>query len=396
MTPTASSPLSGINVLDFSSFIAGCYTAVMLGDLGANVIKVEPKHGDGARHWGPFLDGESRFFQAWNRNKRSIALDLISPEGRKIVHDLIARADVIVENFRPGITQKLGIDYDTAKGINPSAIYCSITGFGEVGPFGDRPAYDPILQCMSGTARMNERYAGKACISAVAMSDYGAGLLGSNAVLAALLHRERTGEGQRVSTSLLQAAMTMMSHFYIKAEDVEEKPPFGIFPYRLFETKDDLIFIAAPTDKFWSILCEAIGAPELAENPQYQSNANRVDHAEELGELLQPHFHQKTTQDWWDLLVEAGLPCGPVLTFDEFFDLPQVQAMEMRTPVQHTTLGPVHLPGVPVHLEKTPGTIQCAAPLLGEHSLEILEELGYAPESISELIESGILPEGKP
>ena len=388
---STAAPLTGINVLDFSSFIAGCYTAVLLGDLGADVIKVEPKHGDGARHWGPFLNGESRFFQAWNRNKRSIALDLTSDEGRKIVHDLIAQSDIIVENFRPGITKKLSIDYDTTKSVNPSIIYCSITGFGEVGPFGDRPAYDPILQSMSGTALQNERFAGKPCISAVAMSDYGAGLLGSNAVLAALLHRERTGEGQRVSTSLLQAAMTMMSHFYIKAENVKEEPPYGIFPYTMFETKDDLIFICGPTNKFWGILCNAIGAPELSGNSKYNSNTKRVDHKEELIGILQPLLHQKTTQEWWDILVKVGLPCGPVLTTDEFFDLPQVKAMDMRTSVQHTSLGPIHLPGVPIHMEKTPGSIRCAAPLLGEHSQEILEEIGYSKDHISTLSQTGII-----
>jgi crotonobetainyl-CoA:carnitine CoA-transferase CaiB-like acyl-CoA transferase len=394
MSDSSAAPLAGIKVLDFSSFIAGCYSAVLLGDLGADVIKVEPQYGDGARHWGPFLEGESRFFQAWNRNKRSIAVDLISDEGRKVVHDLAEQADVIVENFRPAITKKLGIDYETVKTFNPEVVYCSITGFGEKGPFGDRPAYDPILQTMCGSVQANERYAGKPCISSVAMSDFGAGLLGSNAVLAALFHRERTGKGQRVNTSLLQAAMVMNAHNFVKAEEVEEKPPFGIFPYRLFESKDDLIFIAGPTDKFWGILCETIGAPELISNPKYKTNSDRVDHSEELIDFLQPLLHQKTTAEWWELLAAKGFPCAPVMTYDEFFELDQVDAMDMRATVNHAKIGPMHLAGVPIHMEGSPGSVRTAAPMLGQHSKEVLEEIGYGGAQIDELVSQGTVKIG--
>ena len=391
MSDSSAAPLAGIKVLDFSSFIAGCYSALLLGDLGADIIKVEPQYGDGARYWGPFLEGESRFFQAWNRNKRSIAIDLVSDEGKKVVRDLIAEADVIVENFRPGITKKLGIDYDTTKEVNSKIIYCSITGFGEKGPFGERPAYDPILQSMCGAAQANERFAGKPCISSVAMSDFGAGLLGSNAVLAALFHRERTGKGQRVTTSLLQAAMAMNAHNFVKAKNVEEEPPFGIFPYRLFESKDDLIFIAGPTDKFWGILCETIGAPELITNPKYKTNPDRVEHGDELIEILQPFFLQKTTAEWWDLLAGKGFPCAPVMTYEEFFDLPQVEAMDMRATVDHTKIGPIDLGGVPIHMEGSPGSVREAAPMLGQHSKEVLEELGYDSTRIDTLVAQGTI-----
>jgi crotonobetainyl-CoA:carnitine CoA-transferase CaiB-like acyl-CoA transferase len=384
-------PLVGIKVLDFSSFIAGCYAAVMLGDLGAEIIKVEPKYGDGSRQWGPFLKGESRFFQAWNRNKRSIALDITSPEGLEIVHKLIAETDILVENYRPGITKKLGIDYPAAKALNPKLIYCSITGYGTKGPFGDRPAYDPLLQSMSGGAIGNDRFAGTTCISSVAFADYGAALLASNGILAALFHRERTGTGQRIETSLLQSAMTMQAHFYVKARDVEEEPPFGIYPYRLFETSDSLIFIAGPTDKFWKILCEAIGAPELGADPKYKTNPDRVDHADELTEALQPYFLTQTAEEWEILLVSKGFPCAAVKTYEEFFDLPQVAEMDMRSETTHDTIGPIDLSGVPLHFSATPGALQSAAPTLGQHTHQILTELNLTPEAIQKLQTSEII-----
>lgn len=381
----ASGPLVGIKVLDFSSFIAGCYAAVMLGDLGADVIKVEPKYGDGARHWGPFLNGESRFFQAWNRNKRSIALDMSSEGGLEIVHQLIAECDVMVENFRPGVTKKLGIDYDVARATNPKIVYCSITGFGTKGPYGDRPAYDPILQSMSGAADMNERYAEKKCISGTAMADFGSGLLGSNGILAALFHRERTGEGQLIETSLLQASMAMQAHCFVKAHEVEEEPPFGIFPYRMFDTQDGLIFICGGTDKFWCILCDVLRMPEMGKDPRYLRNSDRVDHADALIEIMMPHFLEKTTDEWETLLVAKGFPCGPVMTFGEFFDLPQVAAMDMRTKVEHDTIGAIDLGGVPIHLSGTPGAVQSAAPTLGQHTDAVLAELGLSSDAISRL-----------
>ena len=385
----ASGPLVGLKVIDFSSFIAGCYTALLLGDLGADVIKVEPLEGDGARYWGPFLAGESRFFQGWNRSKRSIAVDLRSDAGREIVHGLLRGADIVVENFRPGVTKKLTIDFETVREFNPRVIYCSITGFGTKGPHGDRPAYDPILQSMSGAARGNERYCGQTSICSVAISDFGAGLLGSTGILAALYHRERTGEGQRIETSLLQAAMALQNHMYCDALEVDEEPPFGIYPYRFFETEDDLIFIAGPTDKFWQTLCQALGVPELGSDRRYKTNPDRVEHAEELTERLQPLFRHKTTSEWETILVERGVPCASVMTWAEFFETPQVAAMEMNPRVEHSTIGPMHVSGVPLDFEKTPGRIQRAAPTLGEQTDEILSEIGYDSAQIATLREEG-------
>ena len=388
-----SGPLRGVKVVDFCSFIAGAYSAMLMGDLGAEVIKVEPLTGDLARAWGPFLAGESRFFQAWNRNKRGLAIDLLSPAGREVVYELVRRADVVIENFRPGVTDKLKIDYPTLSGINPRIIYCSSTAFGSKGPYSHRPAYDPVLQVMGGAAKENTRYSGKVAICSVAVSDYQAAMLAVAGINAALYHREKTGEGQKLETSLLQAVMSVQAHFYCQALECEEEGPLGIYPYRLFETKDDLIFVGAPTNKFWRILCQAMGATELGEDPKYNSNPKRVAHRDELTDKLQPYFRQKTTAEWEALLVERGVPCGPVLSHGEFFTDPQVEAMEMNPVVDHPTIGPIRVFGIPINFGKTPGRLQRAAPTLGQHTEEVLREIGLDAQRIGTLRREGVIPE---
>ena len=373
-----SGPLAGLGVVDFTSFIAGSYCAQLLGDLGASVIKVESREGDAARHWGPFLKGESRFFQGWNRNKRSVAVDLISDAGREVVYRLVDGADIVVENFRPGITTKLKIDYETLRSRNPRLIYLSITAFGAKGPYGKRPGYDPILQSLSGAARGNVRYCKNTGICSVAISDYGAALLGSNGVMAALYHRERTGEGQKVETSLLQAALAVQSHMYVDALEAEEEPPFGIFPYNFFETQDDIIFLAIGTDRFWRLFCDCIGAAELGADPRYATNRQRVAHAEALTVQIVALLKTKPTKEWEACLLAAGVPCAPAQTYAEFFDDPQVHAMEMFPTLEHSTIGPMRQAGVPIHFGRTPGAVQCASPRLGEHTEEVLREAGYS------------------
>jgi crotonobetainyl-CoA:carnitine CoA-transferase CaiB-like acyl-CoA transferase len=384
-------PLVGVRVLDFSSFIAGSFTAMMLGDLGADVVKVEPLHGDLCRHWGPFIEGESRFFQGWNRNKRSVAVDLAAARGREIAHRLAAEADVLVENFRPGVTERLQIDYARLRELNPRLIYASSTAFGARGPYRDRPGYDPVLQAMGGSAHLQARYSGVVSINSTAVSDYHAATLLLAAIHAALYHRERTGEGQRVETSLLQAIMSTQSHFYVQPLARQEAGPLGIYPYRLFDTQDRPIFIAGGTDKFWRLLCDALGVPELGTHPEYDSNPKRVHQAEALTARLQPIFATRGAEHWEALLVECGVPCGAVRTPTEFFDDPQVEAMEMRPVVEHSVSGPLRVAGVPVHFEKTPGAVQRAAPVLGEHSSEVLRQLGYSDDAIEDLVHDRVV-----
>jgi crotonobetainyl-CoA:carnitine CoA-transferase CaiB-like acyl-CoA transferase len=386
-----SGPLAGVKVLDFCSFINGAYSAALLGDLGAEVVKIEPLTGDNARAWGPFLKGESRFYQAWNRNKRCIALDLASREGRAIVHELVNSADIVIENFRRGVTERLGVDYATLRAINPRLIYASSTAFGARGPHRDRPAYDPVLQSLSGVAKDNVRYSGKVAIGSVAASDYQASMLVVSGVLAALYHRERTGEGQKIETSLLQGIMSVQAHYFVEALECDEEGALGIYPYRFFETADDLIFIAAGTDKFWRMLCELLGVPELGTDPRYDTNGKRAERREELTEQLQPLFRRKTSAEWESLLIETGIPCGAVRDYLEFLNDPQVAAMEMNPVVAHSRIGPVRMAGVPIHFEKTPGGIQRPAPTLGQHTEEILRELGFDESRILCLRKDGII-----
>ncbi len=387
----ASGPLEGLNVLDFGTFVAGSYNAVLMGDLGAKVIKVEPLAGDPARQVGPFLKGESRIFIGWNRNKLGLAVDLRKEAGRQIVYDLTATTDIVTGNYRPGIAEKLKVDYETLSAINPRIIYLASSGYGQTGPLRDRPTYDAIFQTTGGIAYANQFTTGKVAITAAVFIDIHTAMLGLSAILAALYHRERCGVGQKVETSLLQGAMSVQPSAYVRAIDTEETPFVGGYPYALFEAKEGQIFVAAIQDKFWKAFCKAAGQPELGANSKYDTNPKRGQHREELDDIIRPFMLEKTALEWEEILVEAGVPCGIVHNHDEFLVHPQVEAVGMNPIVDHPTIGPLRMYGVPFNLEKTPGRIQRSAPRLGEHSESILAELDYDQNRIAKLKADGVI-----
>lgn len=382
-------PLGGIRVLDFTSFIAGSYGAMLLGDMGADVLKIESPGGDNARHWGPFIEGESRMFQAWNRNKRGISVNLKTEEGRQVVYDLARTADVAMENFRPGVATRLGIDYDALSRHNPGLVYASSSAFGGSGPYAQRPGYDPVLQSMAGAAHLQQLMNGVAAICPVAVSDYMAAVLTVCSINAALLHRERTGVGQYIETSLLQAIMTAQAQSYLQPLEAEITGPPGIFPYRMFAAADGPIFIAAGTDKFWRLFCEAIGRDDLACDPRYETNPQRVSNAAALSDEIDPIVARRPARELEAELVAVGVPCAAVRSAEEFFDDPQVEAMAMSQVVRHPQLGNLRMAGVPWRFSQTPGTIRRPAPRLGEHTGEVLAELGYGAERVAGLEASG-------
>lgn len=392
-------PLERITVLDLSRAVAGPYCTMMLGDMGATILKIErPDTGDDTRGWGPpFQGGESSYFFSVNRNKKSVTLNLKKKEGKHIFYELAKTADVIVENFRPGTVEELGVSYKDMKGINEGIVYCSISGFGQTGPYKSLPGYDIIFQGMGGLMTMTGEEDGPPVRIGVAIADIAASLFAVQGILLALYARDKTGKGQHIDISLLDCQVSWLTYqasiFFATGESPNRLGSAHptIVPYQAFETKSGYIILAVANEKLWHTFCEAINHKELAENPKYKTNKDRVKNRDELISLLQDILFERTAEDWLQVLNGKGVPAGPIYTFDQLFSDPQVLHRDMLQEIPHPTAGAIKLPGIPVKLSETPGSIEHPPPLLGEDTKDILTSLGYTDSTIKTLKEKGVI-----
>ena len=390
--------LEGIRVLDLSRIIAGPFCSQILGDMGAEVIKVEqPGVGDDSRSWGPpFKNGESVYFFCINRNKKSITVDMKDPRGKAIIRELAKRSDVLLENFKPGTLAKLGLDWEDLRRENPRLIFCSISGFGRTGPSAERGGYDVIVQAVGGLMGITGDPNGPPVKVGVAMTDICTALYAHGAILAALYARDRTGDGQRIDVSLLEtqiAALINIASSYLNAGEMPGKwgtAHVNIVPYQAFQMEDGYMIIGAANDRLWVRLCEAIGLSELARDPQYASNAQRVEHREEIVRLLGARLITRTRKAWEAILAPLGIPCGPINRMDEVFADPQVQHLQMVLEAEHPAAGTVRMVRNPVSFSLTPVDLRQVPPRLGEHTEEVLRDiLGYSAAEVEALRAAG-------
>jgi crotonobetainyl-CoA:carnitine CoA-transferase CaiB-like acyl-CoA transferase len=363
-------------------------------------VKVEqPEVGDDSRGWGPpFVGTESAYFLSINRNKQSITIDLKRAEGIDLVRRLAAAADVLIENFRPGTMDRFGLGEPQLRALNPRLIYASLSGFGADGPMKDSPGYDLVMQAYGGFMSITGTRDGEPTKVAVAIIDIVAGLMLGKAIMAALFSRERTGSGQKIDTSLLEAEVACLIPYgsdYLASGKVPGRwgnAHPNIVPYQTFNTRDGYMVVGAASEGNWHRLCQAIGRPELAGDPRFAKNAQRVAHREELIATLQGTFRARDTADWLELLSDAGLPCGPVNTIDKVFTDPQVLHRNMLLEVEHPTAGKVRMAGMPVKFSSTPATLRLPPPLLGQHSEAVLQSwLNMARAEIEELKRKNII-----
>jgi crotonobetainyl-CoA:carnitine CoA-transferase CaiB-like acyl-CoA transferase len=390
--------LEGIRVLDLTQIMAGPFCTMLLADLGAEVIKIEnPRGGDDSRRMAPpYYNGESAAFMAMNRNKFGVAVDIRTPPGKQLLWRFIETADVLVENFRPGTMARLGFGFEEVHASYPKLVYCSISGFGQTGPYRERGGFDLVAQAMSGILSITGSPEELAKVG-VPISDLNAGLYASHAILAALLSRIRTGQGQYIETSLLEAALAYTiweSNEYCATGTA----PRGLgtahrlaAPYQVFATASGWIAIGAANQRNWEQLVRALDRPDLLHNAKFTTNADRMSHREELVETVTATLKTRTTEEWLPVFDEAGVPCGPVLTLDEVYLHPQVQARAMDIEVQHPIAGRIHAIGFPVKYSSTPGHIYRPAPVLGQHTFAMLESLGYSPEQRCQLESDGVV-----
>ncbi|MDW7740116.1 MAG: CoA transferase [Bacillota bacterium] len=392
-------PLEGIKVVDLSRFIAGPYCTMKLGDMGADVIKVEtPGKGDDSRALGPpFLDGESAYYLSFNRNKKSITLNLREKEARDILLNLIRDADILVENFRIGVTEEMGFTYEDVKKLKEDIIYCSITGYGHNSPYREKPSFDVMIQGEAGLMSITGFPDGPPQRVGVAIADILGGFHAVEGILLSLLVHRKTGKGQFIDVSLMDSIIAILTYqagnFLATGQApqrVGNRHPM-ITPYENFETKDGYVIFAVGNQRLWESFVKVLNRTDLNGDPRFSDMKGRNQHPAELKEILEEITRQKTTEEWVNIMEQAGVPCGRIRTIDQVLTDPHVEVREMVIEKEHPTAGMIKLTGVPTKLSLTPGEVYLAPPTLGQHTREILAGMGYSEGEITGLKERGII-----
>lgn len=386
--------LNGIRVLDFTRAMAGPFCTQMLGDMGAEIWKIEmPGKGDETRAWGPpfFGNAESAYFISANRNKKSITLDLKNARSHNVIQKLIRKCDVLVENFRPGTMARLDLSYSEVSNLNPNMVYCSISGFGQTGPYSKKAAYDIIMQGMGGLMGITGEEGRPPVKVGIAITDIAAGMYAVSAILAAIYAREKGKGGHYIDISMLDCQAAWMSHqassFFASGklpQRMGTKHP-QMIPNQAVKSKDGYVIIGAGNDILWSKLCKAAGRSELVTDPRFITNPDRIRNREILDPLLDKVFSEKTTAEWIELMERAGVPCGQVQTLSELFSDPQILHRDMVLELERENVGKIKMVGFPIKFSSTPEELRLPPPLLGEHTEEILNELGFNPKEIEEM-----------
>ncbi|MBP1933871.1 CaiB/BaiF CoA transferase family protein [Ammoniphilus resinae] len=393
-------PLEGMRVLDMTQIMAGPYCTMVLGDLGADVMKIERiPGGDDTRRMGPFVENESVSFMMINRNKKSLTLNLKTEKGKQIFYELAKKADVIVENYKPGVVKSLGIDYETIEAMNPGIIYCSVSGYGQTGPYSHKGGFDIMAQGMTGLMSMTGEPGGRPVKAGIAMNDISAGVTALYSILAAYVHKMKTGVGQYIDVSLVESGLAWSvweSAAYFGAGEVPTATGSRHrmnAPYQAYKTKDGYVLVGGANQRNWEKFCKGVvEKPEWIDDPRFLTTVERVKNVEELEQCIEEIFIHETTAYWVNKLDQAEVPGGPINTYDQTLNDPHILARGMVQEFEHPRAGKMKTLGIPAKLSKTPGQIRMAAPMLGQHAEKILsEDLGYTPEEIQQLRENGVI-----
>ena len=392
-------PLAGFTVVDLTRVLSGPYCTMILGDLGARIIKIEhPGRGDDTRHWGPpFIGDESAYFLSINRNKESVTVDFKFAEGRHVLHRLLARADVFVENFRPGTLDRAGLGWEALHAAYPGLVYASISGYGQTGPRRDEAGYDAVMQAEGGLMSVTGDEHTPGYRMGVAITDMVSGLYCAQGITAALLARQRTGNGQRVDIGMLDATAALLTYQAANWFATGSVPRrrgnrhATIAPYETFDTSDGEIVIAVGNDEIWKRLCPAIGLPDLSADPRFATNRDRIANYDEMRAPIDRAFRTATSAEWVGRLNDAGVPNGEVRDIGQMLNDPQLASRQMIESLMHPTIGATRVIGAPIKLSDTPASVRSAPPVLGQHTDAVLGELGYDAETIADLRRNNVI-----